>query len=240
MAVENGVWIMHGLDWDDPSRIRSWQELVDYVNEVGFLPLFQNEAHGFSVEENVSDLFWWTGDPEQDPWEWRALIAHSGEVAYGKFFGGKAGFISREWFPHFANWRRDGYDFDSRWDEELASMRCKRIMDCFGLQEEWFSFALKQAAGFGKGGEKNFEGTVTQLQMQAYLLTRDFRRRINKKGFEYGWAISVYSTPEALWGYDHIASAYTARPEVSREKILAHIKSCFPDVTDGELTRVFA
>ena len=119
-------------------------------------------------------------------------------------------------------------------------MRCKRIMDCFGLQEEWFSFALRQAAGFGKGGEKNFEGTVTQLQMQAYLLTRDFRRRINKKGFEYGWAISVYSTPEALWGYDHIASAYTTSPEVSREKIFAHIRSCFPDVTDEELTRVFA
>ena len=28
-------------------------------------------------------------------------------------------------------------------------------MDCFSIQEEWFSFALKQRAGFGKGGEKN-------------------------------------------------------------------------------------
>ena len=239
MAVENGVWVMHGLDWDDPSRIRSWQELVDYINQVGFLPLFQNDSFGFSVEENVSDLFWWTGDPEQDPWEWREQIAHSGQVAYGKFFGTKAGFISKEWFPHFANWRRDGYDFDSRWDEELASMRCKRIMDCFDLQKEWFSFALKQAAGFGKGGEKNFDGTVTLLQMQSYLITRDFRRRINKKGLEYGWPISVYSTPEALWGYDHIASCYTTRPEASREKIFTQIKSCFADVTDDDLLQVF-
>lgn len=44
----------------------------------------------------------------------------------------QAGFISKAWFPHFANYRRDGYDFDSRWDEELASMRAKRIMDQFG------------------------------------------------------------------------------------------------------------
>ena len=29
MAVENGIWIMRGLDWDDPGRIRSWQELED-------------------------------------------------------------------------------------------------------------------------------------------------------------------------------------------------------------------
>ena len=83
--------------------------------------------------------------------------------------------------PHFANWRRDGYDFDSRWDEELASIRCKRVMDQFENRPELFSFELKRLAGFGKEGEKNFDGTVTDLQMQSYLLIRDFRRRINKK-----------------------------------------------------------
>ena len=129
MAVEDGAWIMRGLDWDDPSRIQSWEELIDWIDEVGFLPLFKNEVDGFSAEENTSDLYWWTGDEEQDPWEWRRLIAHSGGVVYGKLFDGKAGFISRAWFPHFANWRRDGYDFDSRWDEELATMRQKRIID---------------------------------------------------------------------------------------------------------------
>lgn len=107
--------------------------------------------------------------------------------------------------PPLRNWRRDGYDFDSRWDEELAPMRQKRIMDCFSIREEWFSFALKQRAGFGKGGEKNFEGTVTDLQMGGYLLIRDFRQRINKRGAPYGWPLSIYTTPEALWGYDHIS-----------------------------------
>ena len=63
-------------------------------------------------------------------------MARSGRVAYGKFFGKKAGFISKTWFPHFANWRRDGYDFDSRWDEELATMRQKRIMDQFLTKDE--------------------------------------------------------------------------------------------------------
>ena len=123
MAIEDGAWIMRGLDWDNPARIQSWKELIGWIDEIGFLPLFKNEVDGFSAEENTSDLYWWTGDEEQDSWEWRRLIARSGRVAYGKFFGGKAGFISRAWFPHFANWRRDGYDFDSRWDEELAPMR---------------------------------------------------------------------------------------------------------------------
>lgn len=95
VAIENGAWIMRGLDWDNPARIQSWKELIGWIDEIGFLPLFKNEVDGFSAEENTADLFWWTGDSEQDPWEWHCLIARSGKVAYGKFFGGKAGFTPR-------------------------------------------------------------------------------------------------------------------------------------------------
>ena len=238
MAIENGQWIMRGLRWDDPRRIRTWQELVHWINEVGFLPLFKNEAAGFSAEEHTSALYWWSGDAEQDPWEWRQIIARSGQVAYGKFFGRKAGFISRDWFPHFANWRRDGYDFDSRWDEELASLRQKRIMDQFASGAEQYSFQLKRLAGFGREGEKNFEGTLTDLQMGGYLLIRDFRQRINRKGRPYGWPISVYSTPEALWGYEHITSAYSAPPAASRELVYQQVQKNFPAASEAALQAV--
>lgn len=238
VAVENGTWIMHGLAWDDPCRIRTWQELIQWVDEVGFLPLFQNEISGFSAEEHTSASFWWSGDPEQDPWEWRQLMARSGRVAYGKFFGKKAGFISKAWFPRFANWRRDGYDFDSRWEDARASLRQKRIMDQFAARQELYSFELKGLAGFGKGGEKNFEGTVTDLQMGGYLLIRDFRQRLNKKGQPYGWPISVYATPEALWGYDHIASAYSEDPARSRELVYEQVCLHFPAATEDSLQAV--
>ena len=181
VAMENGIWILHGMDWDCPQCIRSWQALVRWIDEIGFLPLFQSGIEGFSVEEHTSCLHWWSGDPERDPWEWRQLIARSGRVAYGKFFGRKAGFIAKDWFPHFANWRRDGYDFDSRWDDARASRRQKRIMDQFADRQELSSFALRRLAGFGKGGETNFDGTVTDLQMDGYLLIRDFRQRVNKR-----------------------------------------------------------
>lgn len=229
MANESGTWIMHGLAWDDPKRLRTWREVIERVNEIGFLPLFQNELSGFSVEEQVSDLFWWTDDPEQDPWEWRALIARTGEVAYGKFFDKKAGFVSKQWFPHFANARRDGYDFDSRWEDGLASSRCKKIMDHVLRRESVPSNQLKQLAGFGKGGEKNFDGTVTDLQMQSYLVIRDFQRRRNKQGLEYGMPVSIFTTPEALWGYDHVTSGYRYAPEDSRTLIRQQIARFFPD-----------
>lgn len=238
MAIENGQWIMRGLRWDDPYRIRTWPELIRWIDEIGFLPLFKNEIDGFSAEEHVSDLYWWSGDPEQDPWEWRQLIARSGKAAYGKFFGRKAGFVSREWFPHFANWRRNGYDFDSRWDEALASLREKRIMDQFAAREELYSFELRRLAGFGKGGEKNFEGTVTDLQMSGYLLIRDFRQRLNRKGQPYGWPICVYAAPEALWGYEHVSSAYPVEPAQSAALICRQVRRNFPAATEAALRAV--
>ena len=244
MSAENGEWIMRGLAWNDPFRIRSWHELVSWINEVGFLPLFGNEIEGFSVEEHVSPDFWWTGDAEQDPWEWRERIARSREVAYGKFFDKKAGFISLAWLPYFANARRDGYDFDSLYDEGLASARSKRIMDVFsdgngGWKDGLiFSTELKRLAGFGKDGAKNFPGIVTDLQMQLYLVVTDFRRRRNKRGGEYGMPVSILLPPEAVWGYDAVASAYSESPEDSARRIADQICRHWPSADEKAVWRM--
>ncbi len=238
MANENGEWIMHGLAWDDPYRIRSYRELIAWINEIGFLPLFKNEIDGFSAEEHTSNLFWWTDDPEQDPWVWRELIARSGEIAYGKFFGKRAGFISLKWLPVFANYRRDGYDFDARWDDGFANIRHKKILDCFEEQNEYGCTQLKRDAGFGKDGEKNFDGIVTELQMQTYLVIKDFRQKTNKYGVPYGMSASVYARPEDLWGYDSIAVCYSEDPAVSKERIFSHIRRLYPNATEEQLRKV--
>jgi len=93
MAYDEGTWIMYGLDPSDPDCIQTAEELIDYVEKVGFLPLFRNEIPGFSAEEHAAADYWWTGDELRDPWEWRKVLARSDRVIYGKFFGGRAGFI---------------------------------------------------------------------------------------------------------------------------------------------------
>ena len=240
MANEGGAWIMKGLDWNDPYRIRSWRELINWINEVGFLPLFANEVPGFSAEEHVSPLFWWTGDPEQDPWEWREIIPATGEVAYGKFFNNKTGFISREWFPYFANARRDGYDFDAAWDDGLVQRRYKAIMDLCEDGGMHPGFELKPAAGFGKEGYKNFDGCITQLQMQTYLIIRKFEQRRNKRGLSYGMAISYYQKPEELWGYEHVTGAYKEEPSDSAERIFRRARDHFSEGSDAALRKVLS
>ena len=248
MAVEDGVWIMRGLDWNDPYRIRTWQELINWINEVGFLPLFSNEVEGFSAEEHVSPDYWWTGVRQEDPWEWREIIAASHQVAYGKFFDQRAGFISLEWLPYFVNYRRNGYDFDSKWEDGLANRREKKIMDLLTDRdddgdvifpdEQILSTELKKKAGFGKGGEKNFPGIVTGLQMQTYLVITDFHRRVNKRGEEYGMPVSVLLPPEALWGYETVTAAYNESPAASYDRIIARIKEQFPGADDNGIKKL--
>ena len=46
------------------------------------------------------------GSWEWPLWEWKGSVVREGGCTYGKFFAGKAGFISLEWWPDFCNWRR--------------------------------------------------------------------------------------------------------------------------------------
>lgn len=248
MSVENGEWVMKGLEWDNPYRIRTWQELVNWINEIGFLPLFGNEVTGFSAEEHTSSKYWWTGNRREDPWEWREIIAASGKVAYGKFFGNKAGFISLEWLPYFANCRRNGYDFDSRYQDGFATRREKKIMDFFIGEDEdgdavfkdvrILSTDLKKAAEFGKGGDKNFPGVITGLQMQTYLVILDFQRRRNKRGEEYGMPVSIMLPPEKIWGYDAVTSAYSESPKASWDRIFTHVREMYPVAEEKDIIRL--
>lgn len=235
MGNESGTWIMYGVDENDPYCIHTVEQLMEYIEEIGFLPLFKNEIPGFSVEERTVSHHWWSGDIQKDPWEWREIISRSGKIAYGKFFNKKAGFVSTKWLPYFVNFRRDGYDFDALWDDEKASNRQKKIMDLFEKESELYSFEIKKKAGFGKGGEKNFDGVITELQMQFYLCLRDFRQKRNKSGEAYGWPIAVYTTPEHIWGYELVTSAYKEEPTVSAARIYDYIKEVYPVAGDKEI-----
>ena len=238
MGNENGEWIMHGVGESDPKCIHSPEELERFVEQVGFLPLFANEVPGFSVEERTVSHHWWTDDPAVDPWRWRQILAAGGRVAYGKFFDKKAGFISLRFLPYFANVRRDGYDFDALWDDGKASHRSKKIMDLFTGGAELYSSEVRRLAGFGPDGEKNFEGTVTALQMQTYLVVRDFRRRVNKQGLAYGWPVAVYAAPESVWGYDAVTAGYSEPPDASRQRIYEQMRRCFPAAGERQMRRL--
>jgi len=243
METINGEWYMSGCSPTAPNCLHDTVDLIALIHRIGFIPLFENSIPGFSVEENTPADFWWTGDSERDPWEWRMILARDPEIAYGKMFHRRAGFISKEWFPAFANYRRNGYDFDALYEDGMASYRAKAIMDVFALDEkmtgrEIMSYDIKAEAGFGKGGHKNFEGVLTDLQIQTYLIMSDFRQKKNKLGQEYGWHIAAFETPETKWGYENTTALYKEDPSESWGRILGQMRIHFPDADEKEIRKV--
>ena len=212
-------------------------KLREAVLQLGFLPFFKNEIPGFSIAEHTPPRLWFS-DTEEGPWEWKGPVARTGGCVYGKFFRGRAGFISREFFPVFANYRRGGYDFDALYDDGLASRADKQLYDTLARRGSLLSRELKTLSGYGKGGEKGFDAHITRLQMSCYVVIADFAYMQDKFGKEYGWGVARYVTPEALFGEEFMAEAYREDPAVSKAKVYARLRSLCPEADDRQIRRL--
>ena len=223
--MSDDKWTMRGAQESGNRPITDVRALKEYILECGFLPLFRNDVKGFSVEEHVPSASWWTDDALRDPWCWRMTLAEDDELAYGKFFGGNAGFVSKAWFPLFASFRRDGYDFDARADEGLSKSEDKRVMQLFEINPKPDTTFLRvQSELKGK-----FEPTLMRLMQQSYIIIEAFSQRINKSGQPYGWHRSVYTTPEAKWGYEYVTGAYTLGTHKAAAMILDKLRGTYPE-----------
>ena len=219
--------------------IRTKQDMIDAVEAFGFLPFFAGSIPGFSLEEHVSGDLWYTSaDGSWKVWDWKGPVIRESGCAYGKFLENKAVFISRAWFPDFANYRRDGYDFDARFDDGLASYRDKDLFELIDANAPILTKDLKRKGDYRKGGKKGFETSITRLQRQCYVLISDFVYATDKVGRPYGWGIAEYSTPEKQFGASFCEHVYARSPEESYQRVFDHLVSLFPQVAQTALQKI--
>lgn len=210
----------------DDLYIKNIDDLKTAVTELGFVPFFENSIHGFSIEEHVDPRIWFSN--EDGPWEWKGPVINELTCAYGKFFEKKAVYISSEWFPDFANYRRNGYDFDARYEDGLVYIGDKRLYDLIENNAPIMSKHLKQIGNYRKGGNKGFDTIINRLQAQGYVLISDFRYMIDKNGNEYGWGVAEYSTPEQFMGEAFSSNVYKRTPEESFIRMFEHLREILP------------
>lgn len=216
--------------------IRTKDDLIRAVNDLGFVPFFRNSIEGFSIEEHIDPKLWFTD--KEGPWEWKGPVIRETGCAYGKFFEKKAVYISKEWFPDFANYRRDGYDFDARFDDELASYQDKRLFDLVDTNAPILSKNLKQLGNYRKGGNKGFDTVITRLQAECYVIISNFTYLTDKRGQEYGWGVAEYSTPERFMGSEFTQRVYQRTPGESYERIYDHLKKMLPNASEAKLKKI--
>jgi hypothetical protein len=212
-------------------QITTARELTALVNEIGFIPLFKGGVEGFSVEELTPGGVWYEGG-DGDPWSWREELAAEGIVAYAKLFRGRAGFVSMEMYPHLANFRREGYDFDARLDEGLVRDAERRLYELVAGGTYLASDLRKAFAG------KGFETALTALQMRTYITITGFERRKDRHGMPYGWSICCYSTSERAYGAERCTGAYDMEPRESFEMLEKRLHEVAPGADAWNLLRI--
>lgn len=216
--------------------INSQDDLIGAIEKFGFLPFFRNSIEGFSIEEHISPRYWFSDG--EGAWEWKGEIIRKSGCAYGKFFERKAVFISKEFFPDFANYRRDGYDFDALYDDGFAKRSDKILYDLIEENAPIISKNLKKLGDYRKGGNKGFDTSVTRLQEQCYILISDFTYLTDKHGKPYGWGVAEYSTPEKFMGVGFTDNVYRREPRESYQIILERLKKILPNADELQIKKL--
>ncbi len=164
-------------------------------------------------------------------WKWKGSVVREGGCVYGKFFAGKAGFISREWWPDFYNWRRSKNPVPEEGTTEYIILATLREHGSMIARE------LRAACDFtGKNMRSKFDAYVGRLQMGAHIVTEDFVYPVDKHGREYGFGWSLLTTPEQLLGREACLTDRT--PEESYQRMVEHLSGLLPHATEKQIKRL--
>ena len=207
--------------------VRSAEDMAELVEHWGFVPFFRNGVTGFSLSECTAPELWFSKDLD-GPWEWKGPVLRLTGGAYGKFFSSKVGFVSRDWFGDFANYRRDGYDFEGYYNDGLAAHKDKAVYDVLEQNGNLLARALKAQCGRPKG----YEGILTRLQMKTFVITSNFEYAVDRFGREYGWGLARLATPENYFGQDYMDEIYRRTPAESYQRIYDHLRALWPQAED--------
>lgn len=216
-------------------EIYSCAQLMELIQRIAFLPLLDSGIEGYSAEEMVSAecryVVFPDGGWDWPLWKWKGPIVTEGNTVYGKFFDKKAGFISKQWWADFCNYRRSQHPAPEEGSVEEAIL--------LTLQEHgsMITRELRAACGFmGSKMRSKFDSYITRLQMGCYIVTEDFVYPQDKHGREYGWGWSLLTTPEQLYGYDACQCERT--PEESYERLFAYLRQLLPEATEKQITKL--
>lgn len=222
-------------------------DLEDFVTRIGFLPYFKNRIAGFSVQELVPpDILW----SEDGPWEWKGEIASNRRVAYGKFFGNRAGYISLDFYRDFINWRRFRRPLAEENRDSLGQNVAGILYEILAVNGEMLSTELKKLSGFGStAGRKlaperekshrdtGFDTLLSRLQMSGLVVISGFSHNIDRRGNPYGWGIARLSTPENHFGAAALQTDGRT-PHESFSRMFKHLQTILPYASWQQIYRL--
>jgi hypothetical protein len=236
-----------------PIALNGPEDVVLLVNKAGFVPFFAGDMEDFSLQELTPARYWFPEEGE-GVWDWKNAIIAMGDCAYGKFYRGKACYISMQYYPDFINVRRSQHALT---DEE------QRLLDMLTHEESLRSDEWRRLAGYTnpvlrgekmietmmrqgtrkqrnvslkpqqRKGRSQFDSLVARLEMSGRVLSATFEYKVDRHGHSYGWGIARYCTPETFFGGDRLTVNDT--PEHSRQRLVKQIRHLCPNATADQV-----
>ena len=202
-----------------PQRIIDSPEMmIRTIRRYGILPFFRGAVPGWSVEEMTAPGCWFTDEGVLGPWDWKIEVVREGDIAYGKFLGGKAAFATVEWYRLLMSWRRSLPKYRVALGEPpaktpsgqhelqirtLAPIALNAIRQAGAMEARELRLICSEATKTTV--KKNVMDSVMQfLQMGTWSVIGDIRRVYRGPNLTYsGWQLASNTTPDALFQTDH-------------------------------------
>lgn len=226
--------------------IKNYNDFVEALLDAGFsmgggnsegiyaiIPWGWNEIAPYETP-----IRWHTDDPDTDPWEWRMrVLDERSDIAYGKLFFKKSGYITKDWYPYFLVARREDMSFEETYADGTISHFAKRIYEVVRLNGTLPLHAIKELGGFSKEDKSAFDRALTELQMKMFLTMCGRKQKVSQKGENYGWSSTVFCTTERFFGDDVFDEASKIGKDEAFEKIKEQILMLNPSAQEKKIKK---
>ncbi len=239
-----------------PSRpVDSAARMSEVIRRFGIIPFFRGAVPGWSVEELTAPGCWFDEGPdsvELGPWDWKIDVVREGDIAYGKFLGGKAAFATVRWYRELMNWRRSL----PRCVPKPGSVEAE-VLEIIRAEGAVETGRLRSMIGVKKAV---MDRIIQFLQAGTWVVTGDLIRVYRGPDLHYnGWQRALNTTPDALFAAPVDAGADAPfwvnrfaeevpasaglsvphSPSESRSLLISHILGFFPSTPLKTLERLF-
>ena len=219
--------------------ICDYKDFVKELLAVGFTIGGENNEGVFALADSFDGLIrWHTEEKETDPWEWRMrVLEERSDIAYGKVFFRKSGYITKAWYPYFLAVRRQGKSFEELYDAGKMSHHAKVVYRVIAENGYVPTHALRGLCGFGAEDKSKLDRAVTELQMKLFITMCGRQQKVSQTGQEFGWNSTVFCTAETFWGSGVFAEAAGIAAEEAAEKIRMQVYAQNPDALEKKVKK---
>ncbi len=221
------------------TAIHNFADFCVALRVAGFSVGGGNDEGIFSLNRFYGDaVVAHTGDPETDPWEWRIrAVTECHDLAFGKFFFRKSGWISREWMPCFIVVRRGTASCEELYEEGRLSHLEKEIFCSITARGTAALHDIKADIGCSKAVASRFDTALTSLQDKLLMMICGEQQKLSKSGEPYGWPSTCFCTPERFFGPSLSDEVAGLASEEARDRITEQILRINPAADQKKISR---